>query len=200
MKENGGCKEKKLRKDVALRWNNAYAPPNKHPVFRSWAFCCLHWSTWSQEHCFSSLPSLHRLLHNGCAAQHMLSHLESKLCFFYHVNIYCWAETICKQMASAQRAKLWCHVTYQSGAQQPKSFLLKTSQVTPSPWLCIQSSSHLLYSWKSSLLGHPNASMDCIPPYRPASTHLSYHFCLLRKFPSVDSFSDCCSWEFFHPH
>ena len=28
------------------------------------------------------------------------------------LNIYCWAETVCKQMASAQRAKPWRHLIH----------------------------------------------------------------------------------------
>lgn len=167
-------------------------------------------STWTPgTPCFRSiifLPSLlYWLLHSKPTALHMLCHLESKLCVFHLVNIHCWAETIWELVSSAQKAKPWCHVTHEPGAQPPKKVSLPKEP--GHPFICVWSSLQLPYSWKSPFHGHLKASMDSLPPSISPSTYLLYNwsawksplnwafFLLLLLHSHKPAFQVFCRWS-----
>lgn len=186
--------KKKIKERCSLVMKQcAPSSPNKTPVLCPWSFFASSTlGIWGKRATgSSSFPHFSLLTppQQTCTQPSTWLAIQKPNCvFFPPCQHSCQAETIHKQVASAQRAELRCHVTHHSGAQPFKkvspekepghlfTLTLCPVQSTPSTQL------EILFPW-------PSKSQCGFYPTFGVAFHLFIKpLCLLGKFPSINAF------------
>ena len=114
-----------------------------------------------------------------------------------HLNIYCWAQTVCKQTASAQRAKPWRHLIHAClGLSHSRRFLLHNPFTLT---LCsVQSTSSVQLEIPSPL--PPKCQHWCYPTLESPFHTFIVLLCPLKNSAQLMHFLVAVSLKFFLPH